>query len=169
MVFDARASRICSRPAWLSSPITSAAARRTPEAGTTRARAFDHLMQELARIDVLGGEGLMLLRPRMEVRGRPLGDVIEGEELPRCRGSRHWPSGRQRQAQGPTRSCLEVELPNGTKASRWAPASRMPGRGARRRSAVSSPSAIRNCPRVACRGSRAMWASTPRRATAASL
>ncbi len=60
-----------------------------------------HLREELARVEGLGGEGLMLRQPgsRYEV-GRSY-TLLEGEELPRRRGARHRPPGRRGPAQGP--------------------------------------------------------------------
>ena len=47
---------------------------------------LEHLRAELARIESLGGEGLMLRQPDSQVRSRPFDDAVESEKLPRRRG-----------------------------------------------------------------------------------
>ena len=51
-------------------------------------KGMDHLREELARVEALGGEGLMLRQPSSQVRGRPLEHAAQGQDVPRRRGAR---------------------------------------------------------------------------------
>ena len=134
--------------------------RRRTRAGssTSRATGVDHLREELARVEALGGEGLMLRQPESNVRGRPLDDAAQGEDVPRRRGARDRSRAGHRQAQGPARRADRASSPT-ARGSTSAPASPTPSARTRRRSARSSRSATRSCPTTACRGSRATSAS----------
>ena len=64
---------------------------------------LDHLRAELARIEALGGEGSDASPARIALRGRPVADALEGQDLSRCRSSGAGTLERCRPAQGPAR------------------------------------------------------------------
>ena len=79
-------------------------------------RGVEHLREELARVEALGGEGLMLRQPGSTVRGRPLDDAAEGEDVSRRRGARGRAPARAGRHKGRL-GALGVELADGTRFS----------------------------------------------------
>ena len=146
------ASEICARACRTQQPPFAS------RSSTQVCKGLDHLRAELARIEALGGEGLMLRQPGSKYdvgRSTTLLKVKTFHDADAQRRRRTSPgAGRHKGRLG----ALLVELANGT-ASRSAPASPTPSATGRRRSAASSPSAIRNCPTAACRAFRAMSVS----------
>ena len=123
-------------------------------------RSVEHLREELARVEALGGEGLMLRQPgsKYEVgRSTTLLKVktfhdAEARVVDHQAGSRP--------AQGPARGAARASWPT-ARSSRSAPASPTPSATARRRSAARSRSATRSCPTAACRDFRRLCVRPP--------
>ena len=124
--------------------------RPMPSLTSTSSAGHGPPAAELARVEALGGEGLMLRAAGLEVRepaGRRRCSRSRRSTMPRHASSGTCRAGRHKGRLG----ALFVELPDGTTFSVGTGFSDAQ-RERRRRSAASSPSAIRNCPRPACRG-----------------
>ena len=77
----------------------------------------DHLRRELARVEALGGEGLMFRQPGSRLRAGRSVDVAQGEELLGRRGPRRRPRAGQRSPQGSARGTAR-------RTAQWRPVQR---------------------------------------------
>ena len=124
-------------------------------------KGLDHLRAELARLEGLGGEGLMMRRAGSRYESGRSATLLKVKTFhdAEARVLKHLDgAGKHKGRLG----ALLVELPDGTTFSvgtGFSDAERLP----RRQSAASSPSATRSCPRPACRASRRSSASVPNR------
>lgn len=78
--------------------------------------SLEHLRNELARIEGLGGEGMMLRKPQSRYERGPFVEFAQSENVPRRGSEGRRTSTRHREAQGRL-GALSVELPDGKRFS----------------------------------------------------